>query len=388
MIRDGIKEGDSLNVYDCSIKKMYVEVFKIHEYNTDDILHFFQNTDDVLQWIDTSFKIHNKSARASHIIKYLEACNTQNSLINSNASNIFGNWYNVAIKKFKEYKNKCQAEASQKMPEEKKQPEITYNEMDKILDTLNKDCCKENASVESNIKRRIMVLFCSPEFPTMRGQEICEMEIEDNKETIEANKDKNYCSLEHKKFFIRNHKTNKAYGDKGVDIPENILNVLQDTATVIKSKWLIPKLSDVSKNQDRHNLKYAFKSILGKSVSIQILRRLFHSYAQDTGRTKEDFEKHCRIMGHSCGTAYKNYLAAYSKTLFTPATKEEPPKAKEEEPTLTIEPKQNVAEQIFPTASVANDLELEIIKLRKIISLQSNTIKEQQDVIKLLTHNE
>ena len=126
MIRDGIKEGDSLNVYDCSIKKMYVEVFKIHEYNTDDILHFFQNTDDVLQWIDTSFKIHNKSARASHIIKYLEACNTQNSGINSNASNIFGNWYNVAIKKFKEYKNKCQAEASQKMPEEKKQPEITY----------------------------------------------------------------------------------------------------------------------------------------------------------------------------------------------------------------------------------------------------------------------
>ena len=50
------------------------------------------------------------------------------------------------------------------------------------------------------------------------------------------------------------------------------------------------------------------------------------------------------------------------------------------------EQKQNVAEQIFPTP--ANDLELEIIKLRKIISLQSNTIKEQQDVIKLLTHNE
>ena len=117
---------------------------------------------------------------------------------------------------------------------------------------------------------------------------------------------------------------------------------------------------------------------------------MFHSYAQDTGRTKEDFEKHCRIMGHSCGTSFKNYLSAYSKTLFTPAPapKEEPPKAQEPEPTLTIEPKENVVEQIFPTATPANDLELEIIKLRKIISLQSNTIKEQQDVIKLLTHNE
>ena len=167
--------------------------------------------------------------------------------------------------------------------------------MNQILDTLTEDCNKENASVESNIKWRIMVLFCSNSFPCIRGQEICDMEMEDNKETIEANKDKNYCSIEHKKFFIRNHKTKKAYGEKGIDIPENILNVLQDTATVIKSKWLIPKLSDVSKNQDRHNLKYAFKSILGKSVSIQILRRLFHSYAQDTGRTKEDFEKHCRI---------------------------------------------------------------------------------------------
>ena len=86
MVKDGVKSGASLNVYDCSIKKMYVEVFNIKKYTTDNIIYFFKslNDDDVIQWIDSSFKIHNKSARASHIIKYLEACNTLSFGITSN----------------------------------------------------------------------------------------------------------------------------------------------------------------------------------------------------------------------------------------------------------------------------------------------------------------
>jgi hypothetical protein len=85
-------------------------------------------------------------------------------------------------------------------------------------------------------------------------------------------------------------------------------------------------------------------------------------------------------MGHSCGTAYRNYLSAYSKTLFTPAA----PKEEEPEPKLIITT-DTIVEDILPTPTMESDLEKEIKKLKKIISIQSNTIKEQQEIITLLT---
>lgn len=370
LVKSGIKKGASLNVYDASIRKIYNEVFSIKQFNPSYLMEEYKK---INEWIDTTCKVHNKSARVAHCIKVLQALPDSE----------------VALEAFREFKSKCQAIASQKMPEDKKMPDITYSKMDAILDNLTSECKKENTSVDSYIKWRIMVLFCSPEFPTMRGQELCEMEMENDIKVIEENKEKNYCSLEHKKFFIRNHKTSKQYNKDGIDIPENIMCVLKETAKKIDSKWLIPKLSDISKNQDRHNLKYAFKSILGESVSIQILRRMFHSYAQDTGRSKEDFEKHCYIMGHSCGTAYKNYLSAYSQTLFTPKKQPEP----EPELEIKIQPAEIILEDIVPQqkdTTKLTDMQDEINKLRKIISLQSNTIKEQQEIISLLSksHNE
>ena len=54
LVRDGLKEGASLNVYDCSIKKIYQEVFDVKDFNN---LYITIEYIKIIKWIDNTYKI-------------------------------------------------------------------------------------------------------------------------------------------------------------------------------------------------------------------------------------------------------------------------------------------------------------------------------------------
>jgi len=131
-----------------------------------------------------------------------------------------------------------------------------------------------------------------------------------NKLSDEDKKETNYLVLEKNNMFfcLNDFKTNRKFKEKCIELTPELKKVMRFYLRFNDSEYLLTRNdgTPMSRNAISQVLIKTFKKRLGKSVSTNLLRKIYLSHKYSN--VKEELEKDADMMMHSTHTAMSKYI--------------------------------------------------------------------------------
>lgn len=286
--RSNIKEN-SLNAYLSNIKRIFKDVFD----NEIDIKKFNQFV-KVKKYLDELNPATRKNIMTS-IIVLLKAYN-----INKKTLKKYEKYFEEIVVDFENnYDN-------QEKSEKEKKNWITKNELDKKINDLEENINEidfENLTkTNEDIIQQHLILKLYSEIPPIRN-DYAQMKVYHNKNI----KGENYIDLTNKKIILNNYKTDKTYGEKQIELNNNIIQLIKRWINITGNEYLLINIRDKNPMTSNGLTKYINKIFKPKKVSTTILRKLYLSEKYPVIHNRKDMKKDAYIMGHSISTQQSIY---------------------------------------------------------------------------------
>jgi uncharacterized protein (DUF1330 family) len=296
---EGNVKDTSIKCYLQAIKKLCRELFASETCS----LVYFNDHNSVIDYIKTKVKsVSTRKNIVTAIIVILKANNKKHkeySLYQKELANEQQDSYLDNIKTDKEEKNW-----------------ITGKEITDILDqklVLLKDF-KGSDRQYADVYQQYLVLNLYTQLPPIRN-DFALTKIVDIKDfdVCKVSNDTNYINLHDNTFVLCNYKTSKTYGTKKIDIPNDLMKIINKFEDIKKEKlsytgdaFLINTTNKESMNKNTLT-KYLNKIFYPKKVSTTLIRKCYLSEKYPIIHTHREREKDADIMGHNIGTAQSVY---------------------------------------------------------------------------------
>ena len=281
--RTNIKEN-SLNAYLSNIRKVFKEVFK----NDIDIKHLNQFV-KVKKYLDKLNPATRKNVMTALMV-LLKAFDTKKGTLNK-----YQKYFEVLVTDYENNYDK------QTKSEKENKNWITQEQLNKkIKDLDNKitqfDMSKLTNNQEDIIQQHLLLILYT-EIPPMRN-DYAQMKVYHNKEV----KGENYIHLKKKLIILNKYKTSKTYGEKKIDIPNNVIKIIRRWVNITENEYLLINIRDRNPMTNNGLTKYLNKIFKPKKVSTTLLRKLYLSEKYPVVHNRKDMKKDAYIMGHSLET--------------------------------------------------------------------------------------
>jgi len=286
--RSNIKEN-SLNAYLSNIKRIFKDVFD-NEINIKKFNQFVK----VKKYLDELNPATRKNIMTS-IIVLLKAYN-----INKKTLKKYEKYFEEIVVDFENnYDN-------QEKSEKEKKNWITKDELDKKINDLEENIDEidfENLTkTNEDIIQQHLILKLYSEIPPIRN-DYAQMKVYHNKNI----KGENYIDLTNKKIILNNYKTDKTYGEKQIELNNNIIQLIKRWINITGNEYLLINIRDKNPMTSNGLTKYINKIFKPKKVSTTILRKLYLSEKYPVIHNRKDMKKDAYIMGHSISTQQSIY---------------------------------------------------------------------------------
>ena len=281
--RNNITEN-SLNVYLSNIKKVFKELFK----NDINILHFNKFA-KVKKYLNTLTPATRKNVMTA-IIVLLKSYDTKKSVLLKYEKYFeeivseFENNYDEQIKSNKENKNWITSEELKQKIIELEDKIIKFN-LNKLIDK------------QKDIIQQHLLLKLYTEIPPLRN-DYAMMKVYHYKEV----ENENCINLKKKQIILNNYKTSKTYGEKHIDIPDELIPLIKRWIDITENIYLLINIRDKNPMKKNGLTKYLNKIFKPKKVSTTLLRKLYLSEKYPVVHNRKDMKKDAYVMGHSVST--------------------------------------------------------------------------------------
>jgi hypothetical protein len=149
---------------------------------------------------------------------------------------------------------------------------------------------KDDVSIQ--IKRLILYLYT--EIAPLRNQDYCNC-------SFSKDDNMNYIDLYNKKLVVIDGKSINSKRD--IDLNDTLLSIISNTKDNVKSKFLIPMITDINKQMKSDNFTHFLNNIFdGKKISSSRLRSLYVSKMIDNKTSAKERKMIAKTMAHSIGT--------------------------------------------------------------------------------------
>jgi hypothetical protein len=281
--RTNIK-ANSLNTYLSNIRKVFKEVFK----NDIDITHLNQFV-KVRKYLDKLNPATRKNIMTSLMV-LLKAFD-----VNKRTLNKYQKYFEVLVSDYENnYDNQIKSEKENKNW-------ITWIQLNKKIKDLDNQISEFDMSVLTKNQRdsiqQHLVLVLYTEIPPMRN-DYALMKVYHNKEV----KGENYIHLAKKLIILNKYKTSKTYGEKKIDIPNNVIKIISRWINITENEYLLINIRDGNPMTNNGLTKYLNKIFKPKKVSTTLLRKLYLSEKYPVVHNRKDMKKDAYVMGHSLET--------------------------------------------------------------------------------------
>lgn len=149
--------------------------------------------------------------------------------------------------------------------------------------------------------------------PPLRNDYVVAKVIKDidfEKDETCIDKDFNYINLTTKRLLLCKYKTDKHYGIKTIDLPEELLNIILEWEIIKHSfykeklthNFLLLNTTNLSPMKYNTLTKYINKIFIPKKISSTLLRKIYLSEKYPVVTTYRDQAFDAMVMGHSLNT--------------------------------------------------------------------------------------
>lgn len=287
--RSNIKEK-SLNAYVSNIKKVFNEVFE----NDIDIKHFNQFA-KVRKYAETLTPATRKNIIIAIVIllkAYKVPANIQKKY-RKYFEELAIEYENDANKQLKSEKDKKNWITKEEIDGKLKELENKITEMDMDnLSRLNKDIIQQHL---------VLSLYIGEHIPPMRN-DYADMKISD----VEL-EEVNYINMKTKHIVLNQYKTDKAYGQKKIEIPQYIYDLIKRWLTYNNSGYLLVNINAFDPMTKNGLTKYIQKIFKPRKVSTTILRKVYLTTKYPVIYDRKDMKQDAYVMGHSVDTQQTFY---------------------------------------------------------------------------------
>jgi hypothetical protein len=275
-------------------------------------LNFLNDYDSIINGLD-KYKKNTKRSYLISIVSSLNVIKDKNKKIKT--------LYDVYYKNMKEISEDIKKNVkTDELNETQKKGFMEYNDLIKIYDELN-DVVMDDIITHDKLNRDqynklltfvILSLYILMPAPR-RSKDFNLMYVIFNKYDIKKHdKDRNYFDLLSKKMFFSNYKTKKVYGLQEVDVPNNLLKIIQ---IYLAYHPLI--INNNKDDETRLLVNYDGKELNDKNGITQILNKFHNNMGSSMIRhifisnrfdqVEKDKEKIATQMGHTTATQ-KTYI--------------------------------------------------------------------------------
>lgn len=282
--RSNIKEN-SLNAYVSNIKKVFTEVF-----NGDiDVKHLNQFV-KVRKYVETLTPATRKNIIIAVVI-LLRAYKVNTSIQNKYKKyfeELAVEYENNANKQLKSEKDKKNWITKEEIDTRLKELETQISEMD--MDNLKR---KDKDVIQQHL---VVSLYIGEHIPPLRN-DYAGMKIS----TVDLKND-NYINMDTKQIILNQYKTDKAYGQKKIDIPEHIYQLIKRWLKYNDSGYLLVNIKEFDPMTKNGLTKYIYKIFKPRKVSTTILRKVYLTTKYPVIYNRKDMKDDAYVMGHSIDT--------------------------------------------------------------------------------------
>ncbi len=272
----------SINTFDITLRKVFKECYSKNEFSASELIKY----KPLLKWL-FNLKSSNKASYLNAIYNiYLEYPNHSKYVLKKyqnelNALRQFENSSRV-------YKPATENEKNNTISKEELL--IKRNEYDALANS-NKD--------DVSIQTRRLILYLYSEIPPLRNQDYinCTFSRDDNM---------NYIDLGNKQLVIVDGKVKNS--KRTIDLNDTLIKIIKETKDNVKSKFLIPMITDITQPMKSDNFTHFLnKTLGGKKIGCCRLRSLFVSKMIDDKTSAEERKKVAKTMAHSVSTQQTIY---------------------------------------------------------------------------------
>lgn len=294
----------SKNISNSSINLYSRNLLKLNDNKKIENLNFLNNITKILTKIN---KITDKlTTKRNYIISIVSLL----SILKNNNRKIT-NLYNKYFEVLNELNNSLKNTNEKSITENKNW--IEKEELDNIYNNLKEEIDKIKKSKDLDINdynKYLSYIILSLYYlqPPRRNKDYQNMVII-NDINDGSDKNKNYLSLNDKKFIFNNFKTEKTYKSQTIDIKDDLLNILKEWIKY-KNKYnksdLLLNWSNGSNLKNVNDITRILNKIFKKNISSSMLRKMFHT--NKYGSLIDELNKDSNNMSHSVSTILNHYI--------------------------------------------------------------------------------
>lgn len=274
-----------------NLKSIMLNVFNSDKYNIKKI----QESNKIIEWLKTQ-----EQSRQSTLLFAIKAV--------LNATNKKYETYESFIKEVWENKKTNDILKQPTDKEIKKIEDFNLNTIGETAKIYLESWENDKESLSKYIKMLIMQFI--DKLPPLRAQDYTNIRIL-NKEPEELI---NHINLNTGDMVLYDYKTNKYYGKREIELPEDLFLLIAEGQEIFNNKWLFPKLSNPEESQRSQGITELIQRTLNNNnIGTQILRKLYVSELIDKGANSQTLQKTAQIMAHSIPTQINTYSALSKK---------------------------------------------------------------------------
>tara|TARA_R100000789_G_scaffold26608_1_gene29786 strand:+ start:967 stop:1965 length:999 start_codon:yes stop_codon:yes gene_type:complete len=273
----GRYKDSTLNTYDITIRKLFKECYSKNEFVASEMIKY----KPVISWI-YNMQSTNKAS-------YLNAI-----------YNVYKEYPKHSKRVLEKYKIELdglrQVECSNRIytpaTEKEKDNSISKEELLSKRDEYDALANSNKDDVSIQIKRLILYLYT--EIAPLRNQDYCNC-------SFSKDDNMNYIDLYNKKLVVIDGKSINSKRD--IDLNDTLLSIISNTKDNVKSRFLIPMITDINKQMKSDNFTHFLNNIFdGKKISSSRLRSLYVSKMIDNKTSAKERKMIAKTMAHSIGT--------------------------------------------------------------------------------------
>lgn len=271
-------------------------IAKLQEMNQD-----INNYEKTIQYIKQNYKEKTYKSFIASIVVYLKATGNV-SLVEK---------YGMEMKRVNDI---IQTKEKDNLPSSsEKQNFVTQQEIKTLIDQIRLKTKMENYTFADRFDfiKQYLVLNLYYLIPPLRNDYVGCLVVESLPFLVDTTK--NYIILSQKKLLLNRYKTQKHYGNKEIDLPDSLLEIVKEYMNTRVE--LYPELANNNellltkylKPMNQVNLTQYLNKIFKKKVSSTMLRKSFISDKYSSEYSVNQMEADARKMGHSVGTQQSTY---------------------------------------------------------------------------------
>lgn len=288
-------EQNSLNNYVLIMKKI-TDYLNFKKFN----IKYFKDSDTIIDFLKNKedFSLPTKKNYITAILVVTKAVDFDEKIINE-----YSKYHNELSLKINDFyydnvKNKKEIENW-----------ISRDEINKKIKKLH-EIYKKSKNIWDYQDYLILNLYNL--LPPLRNDFAGEMLLKEKSETKDSNCNK--IIISESKLYLCDYKTKKSYGNKIIDIPEELNEIIKEFYKIreknldSQSKYLLLKKTKPSDFMPKNLLTKTLNRIFSpKKISTTILRKVYLSEKYPVINTYREMKNDADIMGHDINTAKMFY---------------------------------------------------------------------------------